>query len=146
MKKRTFYHKYRGICQELQSQLKYQSLVAHLIVVIKSCTRASLSPLVHTCVIQEHWFSTICLSQYHGCCQYHESKSISWNLVNPMTSCIYLTTSPLIIRYSLLCKITSSSYGGLWLSAKAFWPSANPFLAFSQDLEVWLVNPSTVQP
>ena len=28
------------------------------------------------CVIQDHRFYTMSLSQYHGCCQYHESLSI----------------------------------------------------------------------
>ena len=28
-----------------------------------------------TCVIQEYQFYTMSLSQYHGCCQYHESLS-----------------------------------------------------------------------
>ena len=40
----------------------------------KSSIRATLGPLVR--VIQEYRFYTMNLSQYHGCCQYHESISI----------------------------------------------------------------------
>ena len=29
-----------------------------------------------TCVIQDYRFYTMSLSQYHGCCQYHDSLSI----------------------------------------------------------------------
>ena len=33
---------------------------------------------------------------------------------------------------------------GLW--PRHIWPLANPFLAFGQDIEVWVVNPSKVHP
>ena len=47
------------------------------------------------CVVKEHRFYTMSLSQYHGCYQYHECyqyhKSISkpWVLVNTMSACLY---------------------------------------------------------
>ena len=41
------------------------------------------------CVIQEYWYYTMCLSQYHGCCQYHESKSIPWVCANTISPNLY---------------------------------------------------------
>ena len=41
------------------------------------------------CVIQEYRFYTMSLSQYHGFCQYHETISIPWVLVNTMCPCLY---------------------------------------------------------
>ena len=41
------------------------------------------------CMIQDYWFYTMSLSQYHGCCQYHESLSIPYVLVNTMSPCQY---------------------------------------------------------
>ena len=43
----------------------------------------------HTCVIQEYRYYTMSLSQYHGCCQYNESISIPWVLVNTINPCLY---------------------------------------------------------
>ena len=42
-----------------------------------------------TCVIKEYQYYTMSLNQYHGSCQYHESMSITWVLVNSMCSCLY---------------------------------------------------------
>ena len=41
----------------------------------------------YTCVIQEYRIYT--MSQYNGCCQYHESTSIPWILANTMSPCLY---------------------------------------------------------
>ena len=47
-----------------------------------------------TCVIQEYWYNTMSLSQYHGCCQYHESMYIPWVLVNTISAYLYHDSFP----------------------------------------------------
>ena len=41
------------------------------------------------CVIQEYRFYTMSLSQYHGCCQYHESIFIPGVFVYTMSQFLY---------------------------------------------------------
>ena len=41
------------------------------------------------CGIKDYRYYTISLSNYHGCCQYHESMSISRVHVNTISPCLY---------------------------------------------------------
>ena len=43
----------------------------------------------HTCVMKEYIYYIMSLSQYHGCCQYHESIYIPWLHVYTMSRYLY---------------------------------------------------------
>ena len=51
------------------------------------------------CLIQEYRFCTMSISQYPGCCQYHESISIPWVLVNTMSPYLYHESLPITWLY-----------------------------------------------
>ena len=86
------------------------------------CVFVCLSPLTHnskfnhnskiphtgntrpscTCVIQEYWYYTMSLSQYHGFfntmspCVYHESMSIPRTHTYTISSCLYYESMPML--------------------------------------------------
>ena len=55
------------------------------------------------CLIQEYRYYTMSVSQYHGCCQYHESMSIPLVHVYTMSPCLYheSMSMPLVHVYTM---------------------------------------------
>ena len=85
---------FRHISINLKPKLMEPSVFA----IKKSCIQTTLSP---TCVMREHLYYIMSLSQYNGCCQYHqsiytmtqcpyhESLIIPWVHVYTMSTCLY---------------------------------------------------------
>ena len=74
----------------------FRDYLEHIFVVLIECLEIYVK-ISHTgntrpsrtCVIQEHRFYPMSLSEYHGCRQYHESMSLPWVLVNTMSPSLY---------------------------------------------------------